>query len=925
MNSPSLNNLQIIPYVHSSVILNGYSNSISMQDDSSDEDLLDLFDDLDTVIVDTRAQKKAKEIFNFRVKNIEEGIKSYIYHIEPFLLKQTREKILKIDLQHLYSEIKRDPLIEKVRVQRNELRKKLSLKEKKYHVIFSNLLMINLKAVKPLETLFSPNKTIEVPIDLKNLYQSIMDLSSPYCKMENIVGLDSLTSKDIVNYLLKEALKKLDDACIRTQKDLSKKALTVSKNLLELPELNKLFEEYINVLGTVNDFDVKNNFVNAEAKFQKLLKKSIFKVVAKVDPLIKKDDFINLLKDEMRKFNEECHAIENKRKEDKENITRLDRNRPKLNTLLKERLDYLSGLKNLDEHIIKDNKIFLNRVSLLFKEVSCNEYLSQIINEIVHALTFDLIELEKDKIELFNFLNDNWSKVFEWSDILVLVNKSQNQPDNQPQDGKSKTENKPQDYKPKSLKEYISSSNLSNTKDIKSIQSFLDLICNYKNKYLSSYFLDKIIIGVSNNIDTVTRVNLLKKLEKTLNDQDVIEFFSKQKDIILKDKDWLITLAQEYKQHSLARFDHLFNYYTAFVNIIVNLGEIGEKKHIGFAQNSKDVVSSILKNASINSKIGYTNEEKKKLSTINENAHRNSKDMGYEETKRTDVENTLIRTKINIALGTENSELVLVERAHTLPFPSLFSWKSDKTKEIIDDKFSTHNIAYSQEKKYDDELYFNKKFFEVKMERNVSHQEMEELFKNQFEDLLLKNLSPQEFLFESLDLVKKFFLKLFSETELLPDFMNHLADHASEWLDKSDNYKTCLAKSLEDLVAKGERINEIQVVNQLEPYLKRTLKEVHTQISKEKGDTSSSIFKLISFQTVEESLRIATKGVVYKEALNAINEKIENGIYDDVLKNVLNVAIKTDNFKNSLDIAFDEIFVPIYENFKTMVTCDISL
>jgi len=144
------------------------------------------------------------------------------------------------------------------------------------------------------------------------------------------------------------------------------------------------------------------------------------------------------------------------------------------------------------------------------------------------------------------------------------------------------------------------------------------------------------------------------------------------------------------------------------------------------------------------------------------------------------------------------------------------------------------------------------------------------LFSKEFKSFL--NLPRQELLYKSLEMTRTFFMRLFSETELLPSFMNQFADNASEWRDNDkSNYKINLSNCMKDMILKGEKIEQAQVVKVLEPYLKKTLLNVENKLENEKIEQdkvrhtpdklSCSLFKQITFNIVKESLEMAMKRV----------------------------------------------------------------
>jgi len=168
-------------------------------------------------------------------------------------------------------------------------------------------------------------------------------------------------------------------------------------------------------------------------------------------------------------------------------------------------------------------------------------------------------------------------------------------------------------------------------------------------------------------------------------DSATLTFFMDQKERILpKDPSLLKTLTDEYKQHSLARFDHLFNHFTAFANVVDDLGNLGNTKYPDFKVKFREIISHLIKNSTIENKGKSKDKALENKKTIITNLHRAK--MGKEKIPKTDVENSLIRTQLNLTLDSQDV-IVEVDRSHTLPFPILFAWDPKKIIEKIDEKF----------------------------------------------------------------------------------------------------------------------------------------------------------------------------------------------------------------------------------------------
>ncbi len=373
--------------------------------------------------------------------------------------------------------------------------------------------------------------------------------------------------------------------------------------------------------------------------------------------------------------------------------------------------------------------------------------------------------------------------------------------------------------------------------------------------------------------------------------------FKAHKETLLENTNLLEMLIKEYKMHSLARYDHLFNHYTAFVNVVNDLGDLGEAKHPGFKNRLKTIVSKLIENSSKNS-----NEL-----TICPNLHRDKGIMGHEEIKRTNEENLLVKAKLNLLMGVDEKKKVIeLDRAHTLPFPSIFAWNFDKVKHFIKVEVPHGDeIVFGEGAK---NVLYNKDIFEQMRKRNVSHKEIEALFHEEFESLLKSEYSEKQLHFKGLELIRTFFLRLFSETELLPVSMNKVADRASEWQLKGDDYKSSLARSLKELVLMDGKIKESDTVEKLIPYLDKTVETVEAFMNDgKKINTPERALNLICLSLVKETLMMAVKGVGYKEAREKANQEIQNKVYSEFFNKIPTSARLKEASDNDITLIYNKI------------------
>jgi|GEM_PF-3249302 len=371
-------------------------------------------------------------------------------------------------------------------------------------------------------------------------------------------------------------------------------------------------------------------------------------------------------------------------------------------------------------------------------------------------------------------------------------------------------------------------------------------------------------------------------------------------------KDSIISLdhiIKEQRQHSLVRFNNLFNYYTAFVNTVHILGNMGQVKYgDDFKKKAHTVVADLLENAYIelkeHTKLNKKSEkiqpktadiqELEKLVTIDLDYHRIKSIMGYEQTKMDKEKKKEIINTLNVLLGIDEKNKLIFElqRSHSLQFPSVFAWKKSKLVKCINIEFET-NLDENFESV---DTFFSRDFFKSMKDEIMPHSNIEDLFSKEFDKILNAFDSKEKFLFMSLDLMRKFYIRLFSETELFPDLINKYADGASEWRGKGtkgETYKKSLSGILRSLVMNKKEYKKAETLNALKPYLERTASELDRLNKKLETNSANSLFKKICFFQVEESMRIAMNGIVEP---NFIEDIFNTALKSNPIYSVLNTA-----------------------------------
>lgn len=347
----------------------------------------------------------------------------------------------------------------------------------------------------------------------------------------------------------------------------------------------------------------------------------------------------------------------------------------------------------------------------------------------------------------------------------------------------------------------------------------------------------------------------------------------------------LSIVIKEQRQHSIARFYNLLNYYTAFVNTINLLGEIAEEIKPGSRNTVALVVVKILEKSWLElgdnprakaqgRSSSMTKEQIEKEITIISEAHRLVDIMGYEKSSFLDADRKLASDILNLFLDTVNSgdRILGFERAHTLPFPSCFAWKEGKERNFIQE--AGELFSKDPESK---PVHFNNIIFKAITHEVVPHSEIVQCFGEEFKNYKEKYREVSEFIYMSLETVRRFYLRLFSETEMMPDFVNIHFDGASEWrFSVEAHYKNALANSLINLVAKKSACKEEDVAEALIPYLAQTQEKVvslYNSCSPEVNDSVFKLMKLVGLFQVEEALRTALLNRSTPATIEAIFQK----------------------------------------------------
>lgn len=233
---------------------------------------------------------------------------------------------------------------------------------------------------------------------------------------------------------------------------------------------------------------------------------------------------------------------------------------------------------------------------------------------------------------------------------------------------------------------------------------------------------------------------------------------------------------KQFRYHFESRLKKLFDSYTSFLNIIIMLCN----DHFPIYDKIVDAIIEMIKG---------THEP---CDTILKDFHHNKFIMGSEKPGTlNDVELKKCFNKINSLLQIKsNDEVSQFERSHSMPFPSLYCWNLDRYIPIMENL----GLIELGDGKLDYEKDFHKEFFRIATENQINY------------EMIYQALSDSDLtLCSKIWYLISFFLRIFSETQLCPSFINKELDTISEYNGKK--YKTDLKNAIIAL------LNEIKTQN----------------------------------------------------------------------------------------------------------------
>lgn len=390
-------------------------------------------------------------------------------------------------------------------------------------------------------------------------------------------------------------------------------------------------------------------------------------------------------------------------------------------------------------------------------------------------------------------------------------------------------------------------------------------------KLTRNYACQKMCEYIWENMNKITEVkyntSIIDNFFMGKEEEDLLNQYAKTQ--IESDIEKLKTILKEQKQHTFARFCQLTENYENFLShakiiekmaegmeagsgkiVSYTLGQLLEHSHYSPPDEEIKALDGKTDQASINKRTKL--EKINNLLTVKHNHHATHL-MGYEAVKHslTDKSNVVFKVNSLLQLFETKEEVKNLQHAHTFPFPAMFNWKQEKIKEFLADKGKNVGNDFCPEKKL-----ISSQFFKVARESNSSEL-LDTAFENELEKIKqeVKN-NTAEFIYCAIDFLKEYHFRVFSETELLPDFINSEVDQLSEWSSSTDSYKKNIALNLKELIIKNEISKEL-IIKCLSDHEKNVSAKIDNRIKIwEANETNLNLILQISAIQVKQS-RIA--------------------------------------------------------------------
>jgi hypothetical protein len=341
-------------------------------------------------------------------------------------------------------------------------------------------------------------------------------------------------------------------------------------------------------------------------------------------------------------------------------------------------------------------------------------------------------------------------------------------------------------------------------------------------------------------------------------------------------KRMFLLLAKEHKKHTFERFVMLPKLYDSFCKSLDQLSRALEERRKGAGVKIKQVVIELLLNSNSSEELEKSQRHRADLlgvryhkKTANK-LYRDHGVMGREkEGSNTKEERDRLLMKLNYCFNLVQKggeQIENFQRSHTLPFPGMFSWTDSSLREALS--------YYIEE--VPEECDFPVLVGSEMMDKIIEGDKEPEVLNAVFESALKRfssqeNLSESKFAFKTLLFLKEIYLRMFSETEFLPDFINSEMDKASEWEGKKyhSDYRSALAMGLSIQIKEN-----CKAVKCLNSYFK-TSSQAALKLAGGKAEKTSSLFeqfKLYCLLQVMQSL--LTAPLRDTKAIDKLSEKV---------------------------------------------------
>lgn len=324
-------------------------------------------------------------------------------------------------------------------------------------------------------------------------------------------------------------------------------------------------------------------------------------------------------------------------------------------------------------------------------------------------------------------------------------------------------------------------------------------------------------------------INLLKQktTQQTIGDIEQLPLVELLAECLVDNEKVVEATIKEQKLHAFARFDRLVSQYESFVNDAQSIHEyLSQNVSMQAGELFHSLLTSMIEDASKEAK----NESSNKSKGYRRIMGRERKDLRVHDSETKQKAASVYGKKQKWA------------RAHTLPFPGVFSWNEQVLIERIQEKvgeFSPHQQSFKLSK---EELF--KQILEAEGFAGTIKAKLEENLENGCKDA--------EIVFHALGFLSEYYLRVFSETENFPQFINEL-DQVSEWISSNVNdkeqstvYKKELSKVLVELLQAREKVSYSTCAQALDNYFSLSQLEAENRLA----NLDWSNPRLASIQTI---------------------------------------------------------------------------